>query len=102
VGDRYTYVGSLTKSITSAWLGSDNKPLWQQITLLVLVIVSSIALIVFLTYIARREIKRAMERLDAAEQEQSASRVEVVASSANDGDDDDVLAITQSQQQPSR
>jgi predicted histidine transporter YuiF (NhaC family) len=67
---RYIYVGSLTKNITSAWTGASNKPLWQQITILVLVVVSTVLLIAFLTYIGRREIKRAMEQLEHEEYEQ--------------------------------
>ncbi len=69
----YVYIGSLSRDISSAWSsGSGSK--WKDIMYLALIVVTTVAIIGLVTYIAKRELKKAMALLDEQEREEAAKK----------------------------
>lgn len=70
----YVYLGSLSRDLTSAWSsGSSSK--WNDVFYLVLIVVTTVAIIGMVTYIAKKELKKAMAELE--EQDKAALDLEL-------------------------
>eukprot|EP01095_Lingulamoeba_sp_RSL-Kostka_P012481 TRINITY_DN4972_c0_g1_i1.p1 TRINITY_DN4972_c0_g1~~TRINITY_DN4972_c0_g1_i1.p1 ORF type:complete len:418 (-),score=118.13 TRINITY_DN4972_c0_g1_i1:120-1373(-) len=82
----YTYVGTLSNSILNAITGKSDS-MTTEIIYLVLIIVTSVLLVVLVTWIAKRELKKALNELDQQEQNRTDNETLIV----DDLDDSNVI-----------
>ena len=66
----YVYLGSISHDITAAFSAHEGN-IWHEVIYMVLIAVTSVALVIVVTWIAKRELKKAMAQLDAEEAQQA-------------------------------